>query len=105
MGMLIGMAIEVVENLIDDIREFREVTQEEVDKADELIEIIKELGKYRAIGTPDECRAAVETTKTLKESYPWITFTCDNCGAVFVKAKTIYCPECNKKVLWEGEND
>ncbi len=50
----IERAIEIVSDLLDAVREFRGTTQEEADKADELIELINELEQYRSIGTVGE---------------------------------------------------
>ena len=72
----------------------------------------RELEEYHAIGTPEECRAAVEkqTAKKVKIEQ-WIYTKCD-CGYEFsthhgdgyysipYERKTKYCPDCGHKLDW-----
>ena len=68
--------------------------------ADAISYLSAELQQYRAIGTIEECREAMEIMKILKSSYPWIVFTCDHCGTIFVKPKRHRCPKCCEEVSW-----
>ena len=70
---------------------------------------------YREIGTPEECRAAVEkqTAKKIKQQQ-WMYTRC-SCGHDFSKhhgdgyysipqeQKTKYCPDCGQKLDWSDE--
>ncbi len=48
-------------------------------KADTILKMIEELRQYRAIGTPEECRAAVEKQKE-KNPIRLDKCTCPSCG-------------------------
>lgn len=52
-------------------------------KADTILAMVDELQQYRAIGTPEECRAAVEkqTAKKIKQQ-EWMYTRC-SCGHEF----------------------
>ena len=77
-----------------------------------IIKALEEIQQYRAIGTPEECRAAVEkqTAKKVKIEQ-WIYTKCD-CGYEFsthhgdgyysipYERKTKYCPDCGQKLDW-----
>ena len=79
------------------------------------IEILEEVQQYRAIGTPEECRAAMEkqTAKKIKQ-HQWMYTRC-SCGHEFSKhhgdgyysipqeQKTKYCPDCGQKLDWSDE--
>lgn len=80
------------------------------------INALEELEQYRAIGTPEECRAAVEkqTAKKIKQQQ-WMYTRC-SCGHDFSKhhgdgyysipqeQKTKYCPDCGQKLDWSDED-
>ena len=90
-----------------------------------LAEWLEELKAYRAIGTPDKCRAAVEKQKEikpkeLKNIYPSGQYECPVCGYCVGKHKYFkstplgetlanckmefnYCPECGQKLDWSDE--
>ena len=95
-------------------------------KATELaVKDIKEIQQYRAIGTPDKCRAAVEKQKEikpkeLKNIYPSGQYECPVCGYCVGKHKYFkstplgetlanckmefnYCPDCGQKLDWSDE--
>ena len=66
---------------------------------------------YHAIGTPEECQAAVEKQtekkpkKTESEGYRYTdTYRCPNCGGNFSGTGIAdYCYHCGQKLDWEGE--
>ena len=80
-----------------------------------IIRALEENRQYRAIGTPEECRVAVEkqTAKKIKQQQ-WMYTSCD-CGYEFSKhygdgyysipqeQKTKYCPNCGQKLDWNSE--
>ena len=45
------------------------------EKADTILKMIEELRQYRAIGTPEECRAAVEKQNRLQKTEHWKILT------------------------------
>lgn len=70
------------------------------------IEILEELQQYRAIGTPEECRAAVEKQKE-KKPIRNDKCTCPSCGThneLFKKRRNtvahdiVYCWHCGQAV-------
>lgn len=78
----------------------------------QLAEWLEELKQYRAIGTPEECRAAVEKTK---EKEPIIDkCTCPSCGTYneVVKERrntvvrdTVYCWHCGQALSCKRDID
>lgn len=78
----------------------------------EAIKALKEVQQYRAIGTVEECRAAVEkqTAKKVKsisqvkdgDSYVGLIGRCPCCG-VILEEDTVYC-DCGQRLDW-GTSD
>lgn len=72
------------------------------------IDVFEEIQQYRAIGTPDGCRAAVEKQKAKKpkktesEGYRYTdTYRCPNCGGNFSGTGIAnYCYHCGQKLDW-----
>ena len=85
----------------------------------------EELKQYRAIGTPEECRSAVEKQKEvrpkeIKNIYPSGQYECPICRYCVGKHKYFkitpfgetlanckmefnYCPNCGQKIYWSDE--
>ena len=92
---------------------------------EQLAEWLEELKAYRAIGTQEECLAAVEKQKEikpkeLKNIYPSGQYECPVCGYFVGKHKYFkstplgetlanckmefnYCPDCGQKLDWSHE--
>lgn len=79
------------------------------EKAETIIKGFEELEQYRAIGTPDECRAAVEKQKAKKpvEMKPTDKllngyFVCPICGGLvgMNEYSNKYCGCCGQKLDW-----
>lgn len=83
---------------------------------DMAINALEEVEQYRAIGTPEECRAAVEKQKAKKPipidyekymdtvinaQFPRDAYWCPNCRYV-VKSGT-HCNDCGQKLDWSDE--
>ena len=76
------------------------------------IKALEEVQKYRAIGTPEECRTAVEkqTAKKVKsisqvkdgDSYVGLIGRCPCCGDI-LEEDTVYC-DCGQRLDW-GTSD
>ena len=63
---------------------------------DEAIKALEEVQQYRAIGTPDECRAAVEKMKPKKTAIEAIkVHICPVCGFSGIYD---YCGNCGQRV-------
>ena len=66
----------------------------------------KRLDEYIAIGTPEQCREAMnkQTEKTvrdqLKTKYIWAVGYCPVCGTG-ITSRWNYCQNCGQKVRWE----
>lgn len=66
----------------------------------------KRLDEYIAIGTPEQCREAMnkQTEKTvrdqLKTKYIWAVGYCPVCGTG-ITSRWNYCQNCGQKVKWE----
>ena len=72
-----------------------------------ITEALEEVQQYRAIGTPEECRAAVEKQTGIKPAETLGIFNntgyeCKNCGSD-VNYMDEYCRWCGQKLDWEDE--
>ena len=79
------------------------------------IKALEEVQKYRAIGTPEECRAAVEKQTAKKPDYEgdgyadghlvYDTWICPCCGKHYEVDydNYNYCPDCGQKLDWSDE--
>lgn len=75
------------------------------------IKALKDIKQYRAIGTPEECRAAMEKQNAKKvksisqvkdgDSYVGLIGRCPCCGDI-LEEDTVYC-DCGQKLKWEDE--
>lgn len=61
--------------------------------------------EYKAIGTPEECRAAMEKQKPSKPETTRLTVGIGRCkcGVEFLDRKTNYCGNCGQKLDWSDE--
>ena len=71
---------------------------------------LEEIQQYRAIGTPEECKIAVEKQRPKKPINPdddYGTFKCPNCnGLIFTEDRFEthkYCLLCGQKLDWRDE--
>lgn len=79
------------------------------------IKALEEVQKYRAIGTPEECRAAVEKQTAKKPDYEgdgyadghlvYDTWICPCCGKHYEVDydNYNYSPDCGQKLDWSDE--
>lgn len=104
-------------NCPSDRTDIRHQTCEEcAEEHEQLAEWLEELKKYREIGTPEECRAAVEKQKAKKptlidhKKYMDVVeiakflrgaYWCPNCNHV-VKSGD-FCNDCGQKLDWSDE--
>lgn len=107
---------------IDEIIEFLDelgggcLNSDEYIACNTAIKAIKEVQQYRAIGTPEECRAAVEKQTARKEIREKIKkgynrgmhhYYCPVCyekGDLRNKYNVgLYCSDCGQKLDWEDE--
>ena len=77
------------------------------EKANTILVMVEELKQYRAIGTPGECRAAVEkqTERKVTTNHSWTHyhFFCPVCNMEVNEMK--YCPNCGQKLDWSDVNE
>lgn len=75
------------------------------------INALEELKQYRAIGTPEECRAAVEKQKSMPVADKYMLSPiggkigkCPIClKSTLMEGDNPYCPNCGQKLKWEDE--
>lgn len=70
--------------------------------------ISEEVKQYRAIGTPEECRAAMEkqTAKQIIDNTPTeddMWYQCPACKGDLTKIRTFFCPYCGQRLSWNGK--
>lgn len=93
-------------NIIKEIEEAE--SRELAETIDEYIEELeKKIEEYKAIGTVEECRAAVEKQKAKKPDYYGDSedgkILCPNCGEVFWDLEECglnVCPWCGQAIDW-----
>lgn len=85
------------------------------EKANTILAMVGELQRYRAIGTPEECRAAVEKQTARRPDYEgdgyadgylvYDTWICPCCGKHYEVDydNYNYCPDCGQKLDWSDE--
>lgn len=72
---------------------------------EQLAKWLEELQQYRAIGTPEECRAAVEkqTAKLVIDNTPTedsVWYQCPTCKGDLTTIRGFYCQYCGQKLHW-----
>ena len=73
------------------------------------IEALEEVEQYRAIGTPEECRAAVEKQRAIKphknfDKFSGVWCSCGSyLGQGYFVDKPNYCSDCGQKLDWSEE--
>ena len=82
------------------------------EEIEEAIKALEEVEQYRAIGTQEECRAAVEkqmAKKPIEPSEEYGTFKCPNCGGLIFTENRFethkHCLLCGQKLDWSDEDD
>ena len=75
------------------------------EKANTILVMVEELKQYRVIGTPEECRAAVEkqTAKLVIDNTPTedsVWYQCPTCKGDLTTIRGFYCQYCGHKLHW-----
>ena len=65
------------------------------------INALKEIKQYRAIGTPEECQAAVEKQTAKRPRIMGNAMICPSCPRCFKSDNSAYCPSCGQMIDWE----
>lgn len=65
------------------------------------INALKEIKQYRAIGTPEECRAAVGKQTAKRPRIMGNAMICPSCPRCFKSDNSAYCPSCGQMIDWE----
>lgn len=71
---------------------------------EKAIKALEEIQLYRAIGTPEECRAAVEKQTAKRPRIIGNAMICPSCPRCFKSASPTYCPSCGQMIDW-GTSD
>ena len=93
------------------IRDFYIDEEEEIIAINDAIAALEEIQQYRAIGTPEECRAAVEKQKAKKPIIKYkqtqdcvteVEWKCPICGTNYVELAPCgeWCRYCGTKLDW-----
>ena len=88
------------------------------EKAETIIKGFEELEQYRAVGTVEECREAMEKQEARKPELWGVgcdgegkvirnMYDCPNCGESYeVEYEEYgYCPNCGQRILWESDGE
>ena len=98
-----------LENCVEELRQYRNTTlsPEQVRTLQKrFLDVSFRSGEYMAIGTPEECRAAMEKQRRkivknpYETSYIWKAGYCPVCGCG-VTARWDYCQCCGQKLNWQ----
>ena len=65
------------------------------------IKALEEVQQYRAIGTLEECRAAVEKQTAKRPRIIGNAMICPSCPRCFKSDNSAYCPSCGQMIDWE----
>lgn len=65
--------------------------------------VSEEVKQYRAIGTVEECRAAMEKQTAKRPRIIVNAMICPSCPRCFKSDNSTYCPSCGQKLKWEDE--
>ena len=96
------------------IEEYRQQIPEYYEAMELAVKSLEEIQQYRAIGTPEECRAAVEKQRAKKpiiectrkeDSVIEIEWKCPKCGAKYIELAPCgeWCRYCGTKFDWSYE--
>ena len=89
--------------------------KKEIQSCEVAIKALEDVQQYRAIGTPEECRVAMEKQTAKRPDYEgdgyadghlvYDTWICQCCGKHYEVDYDEYdfCPDCGQKLDWEGE--
>lgn len=66
-------------------------------------ELYQRLGRYEDIGTPEECRAAMEKQTAKRPRIIGNAMICPSCPRCFKSASPTYCPSCGQMIDWGNE--
>ena len=68
-----------------------------------IIKALEELKQYRAVGTVEECRAAMEKQTAKRPRIIGNAMICPSCPRCFKSASPTYCPSCGQMIDWGNE--
>lgn len=76
--------------------------KKEIQSCEVAVKALEEVQQYRAIGTTEECRAAMGKQKPFKPETAGLTIGIGRCkcGAEFLDSKTNHCGNCGQKLDW-----
>lgn len=67
------------------------------------IKALEDVQQYRTIGTPEECRVAVEKQTAKRPRIMGNAMICPSCPRCFKSDNFTYCPSCGQKLKWGNE--
>lgn len=99
-------AITVIINVLEEIQQYRKhgiTIKRALNNMRDLTATENLLEEYRAIGTQEECRAAMEKQTAKRPRIMGNAMICPLCPRCFKSASPTYCPSCGQKLKWEDE--
>lgn len=64
------------------------------------VQALEEVQQYRTIGTPEECRAAMEKQTAKRPRIMGNAMICPSCPRCFKSDNSAYCPSCGQRIDW-----
>lgn len=77
--------------------------KKEIQACEVAVKALEEVQQYRAIGTPEECRAAMEKQTAKRPRIIGNAMICPSCPRCFKSASPTYCPSCGQMIDWGNE--
>lgn len=74
--------------------------KKEIESCEVAIKALEEVQQYRTIGTPEECRAAVEKQTAKRPRIMGNAMICPSCPRCFKSDNSAYCPSCGQRIDW-----
>lgn len=94
--------LEVAIKALEDVQQYRAIGTPEECRAmkKDFAEALSDWRQYRKVGTLEECRAAVEKQTAKRPRIMGNAMICPSCPRCFKNASPTYCPSCGQWIDW-----